>query len=60
MLNLILLYYHKLPFHLGNDCKEQKGCENKNKSQNVKYANANWELSNQNPFIIYKYTELYT
>ena len=39
MLNLILLYYHKLPFHLGNDCKEQKGCENKNKSKNVKYAN---------------------
>ena len=39
MLNLILLYYHKLPFHLGNDCKEQKGCENMNKSKNVKYAN---------------------
>ena len=29
-----------MPFHLGNDCKEQKGCENKSKSKNIKYAKA--------------------
>lgn len=41
ILNLILLHYHKLVIYLGNDCKEQKGCENRSKSKNLKYANAN-------------------
>lgn len=41
MLNLILLHYHKLPISLGNDCKEQKGYENKSKSKDLKYADDN-------------------
>lgn len=58
MLNLILLPYQKLPIYLVYDYKEWKESESKNKNKYLKYAN-NWELANQDSFIIYKYTQLY-